>query len=446
MKDKLLGLILIVVIVLEIVLAGVNILYFEYLKSIIWSIVTILLINVAIYFSFKLNFIQFRFGKIFRSIFKKNKGGISTFESLSINLAAKIGVGSLSGIALSIYIGGKGSIFWMWVITIIIGIISYVEGYLGIIYQEKDNCEYIGGPSYYIKKITNCSFLPILYSVLMIISYIFGFITIQSNTIVKSVNYIFDISDYIVLIILVILSGLIIFKGIKKIVFFSSKIVPVMGIIYILLGIYIIVVNINSIPVIISDIIVSAFSFKSFFGGFLVTIIIGIQRGIFATEVGVGTSAIASSLTNDSPENQGFVQLFGAYFTSFIICTITAFIIMSAKVDTSNYVNINGIEYVIDAFVYHLGNFGMILFLLITILFAFSTIVSGYCFGEISLKFIRVNLSKKSINIFKSFTIVLVFIGGLISPNIIWNLIDVLIAIMTIINVYSIFLLKDKMK
>lgn len=447
MKEKTLSIILILIIILELILSIVNIIYFNYLKSVMWSIVTILLIIVSIYYSFKLKFIQFKIRNIFKSIFKKTKGEISAFESLSISLAAKIGVGSLSGVALSIYIGGIGSIFWMWIITLISGIISYIEGYLGVLYQEKNNKNtLVGGPSFYIKKITNSKFLSVLYAVLIIISYIFGFITIQSNTIVKSVNYIFNINEYIILIVLVILTSLIIFKGIKKIATFSSKIVPLMGIIYIILGLYIIITNINIIPSIFINIVKSAFNFKSFFGGFLSTIIIGIQRGIFATEVGVGTSAISSSLTNDTPKNQGYVHLFGNYFTSFIICTITAFIIISAKVDTSNYLNINGIEYVIDSFVYHLGNLGTIIFLIITILFAFSTIVSGYCFGELSLEFIKKNISKRSINLFKILTITLVFVGGLISPNILWNLIDVLIAILSIINIYSIYKLKDRIK
>jgi len=446
MKDKLFGVSLIILIFLEVILSIINITYFNYLKSIIWSIVTILLIFVSIYYSFKLNFLQFKFKNILKSIFKKTKGEISVFESLSISLASKIGVGSLSGIALSIYIGGIGSIFWMWIITLISGIISYLEGYFGVLYEEKINNKLFGGPAFYIKKITNSNFLPILYSILIIISYIFGFITIQSNTIVKSVNYIFNINIYIILIILVILTSLIIFKGIKKIATFSSKMVPLMGIIYIILGLYIIITNINIIPNIIINIFKSAFNIKSFFGGFLSTIIIGIQRGIFATEVGVGTSAISSSLTNDSPNNQGYVHLFGNYFTSFIICTITALIIISAKVDTSNYLNINGIEYIIDSFVYHLGSLGTVMFLIITILFAFSTIVSGYCFGELSLEFIKKNISKRNIFLFKVLTIILVFIGGIISPNILWNLIDVLIGLLTIINVYSIYKLKDKIR
>lgn len=446
MKEKIIGLLLIGVILLEIILAGTNIIYFNYVKSIIWSIVTILLIYISVCYTFKLKFIQFNIKNIFKSILKKTNGEISIFESLSINLAAKIGVGSLSGIALSIYIGGIGSIFWMWLITFITGVISYIEGYLGVKYQENSNNKLNGGPPFYINKITNSKFLAILYSIITIIAYIFGFITIQSNTIVKSVNYIFDINEYLILFILIISTGLIIYKGIKKIAVFSSKIVPIMGVIYIILGLYIIIVNINTIPYILINIVKSAFNIKSFFGGFLSTIIIGIQRGIFATEAGVGTSAIASSLTNDTSKNQGYVQLFGNYFTSFVICTITAFIIISAKINIDSYSNINGIEYVIDAFVYHLGNFGVFLFLIITILFAFSTIVSGYCFGEKALEYLDNKLNNRKIFIFKTITIILTFIGGIISPNILWNIIDILIAVLTIINIYSIYLIKDKFK
>lgn len=155
MKEKIISLFLILIILLELILSICSITYFNYIKSILWSIVTILLVLTGIYFSIKLKFIQFNFKKIFTSLFTKNKGNISTFESLSINLAAKIGVGSLSGIALSIFIGGAGTIFWMWVITIITAVIAYIEGYLGIKYQTKKNNELIGGPSFYIKKISN---------------------------------------------------------------------------------------------------------------------------------------------------------------------------------------------------------------------------------------------------------------------------------------------------
>ena len=447
MRDKLIFLFLVFIIILSILLSFYNIVYFNYLKSLIWALVTILLVFSGIYFSIKLKFIQFNLKKILKSIFNTSNGNISTFESLSINLAAKIGVGSLSGVALSIVIGGVGSIFWMWIITLITGVIAYIEGYLGIKYQSKNKSNnLVGGPSFYLEKVTNSKILPIFYSVLIILSYIFGFISIQSNTIVKSINYVLDINKYVILIVIVICSALIIFNGIKKIATFSAKIVPIMGLIYIFLGIYIAISNIDIIPSIIINIIKSAFNFRSLFSGFIGCMIIGIQRGIFATEIGLGTSAISSSLTNDNEEIQGYVQLFGIYFTTFVICTITALIVISANLDIDTYTNINGIELVIDAFVYHLGNIGTYLFIIITILFAFSTIVSGYCFGELGLTYITNKLNKKNIFLFKLLTIILIFIGGIVSPNIIWNLIDIVIALLTIINLYGIYLLDNKIR
>ena len=216
-----------------------------------------------------------------------------------------------------------------------------------------------------------------------------------------------------------------------------------MGIIYIILGIYIIITNINIIPSILLNILKEAFNLKSITGGIITTIIIGVQRGLFATEVGLGTSAISASLTNDTKENQGFVQLFSIYFTSLVICTITALIILTSKASIANYLDFNGIEYVIESFIYHLGNIGTILFVLITILFAFSTIVSGYCFGELALDFIYKKVSKTKIIIFKIITLILVFIGGILRANILWNLIDILIAILTIINIYAIYKLRN---
>ena len=447
MKDKILSYFVILVIILSITLSIYNIMYFKYLKSIIYATVTVLLIVLSIYFSIKLKFIQFNFKKILTSLFKKTTGNISILESLSLNLGAKIGVGSLSGIALSILIGGSGSIFWMWIITLITGIISYIEGYLGIKYQCKNNKnELIGGPSFYLSNVTKYRILPIMYSIILIIAYIFGFITIQSNTIVNSISYISSINKYLILIILVIITSLIIFKGLKKIAVFSAKIVPIMAIIYILIGLYVIITNYKLIPIIISDIISNALNIKSIISSFIPMVIIGIERGIFATEIGLGTSAITSSMTNDTKENQGYVQLFSIYFTSFVICTITVFIILTSKIDTNNYININGIEYVIDSLVYHLGNYGVIVFVIITILFSFSTIIGGYTFGELALDFIIKNINNKIIVVFKIITILLVFIGGIINPNILWNTIDVLVVLLMLINLYGIYLDRNNIK
>ena len=406
----------------------------------IWFVAIIMLFGGGLYFSYKLNFLQLKIFKIIKYLFKnkKSNGDISTFESVSMTLAAQIGVGSIAGVSLAIYLGGPGTIFWMWVSGIITSINSYVESVLGVLFQEKDyNKVYKGGPSYYIKKGLNNSKLAYLYAFLIIISYIVGFITIQSNTIVNVTNT--YLNKYIVLVILSIISSYIIFKDVKSIAKFSSIIVPVMGLIYLIIGLLIIYINIAKLRSMLLLIINSAFNIKSGIIGFITPIIIGIQRGIFACESGIGTAAIASSTTHEKACKEGYIQTLGVYFTILVICTITAFIILLSNYQTLNIVNPNGIEITTYAFNYHLGIFGKYILCLVTILFAYSTIISGYYYGESSLKFLINHCPKIIITIFKLLTITLMFIGGILKPSIIWNIVDTLVAFLAIINMYSIY-------
>ena len=325
----------------------------------------------------------------------------------------------------------------MWVSGIITSINSYVESVLGVLFQEKDyNKVFKGGPSYYIKKGLSNNKLAYLYAFLIIISYIVGFITIQSNTIVNVISTYID--KYLVLIILAIISSYIIFKDVKSIAKFSSIIVPIMGFIYLIVGILIIHNNIDKLGSMLSLIINSAFNIKSGLIGFITPIIIGIQRGIFACESGIGTAAIASSTTNEKPKKEGYIQTLGVYFTILVICTITAFIILLSDYQTLNLINPNGIEITTHAFNYHLGNIGKYILCLVTILFAYSTIISGYYYGESSLKFLINKCPPIILFIFKLLTIILLFIGGLIKLSIIWNIVDTLVALLAIINIYSI--------
>ena len=409
---------------------------FHTLLSFIWAIVTILIIYSGIYFSFKYKFIQFRFIKMIKSLFSKSSDGITPFESLSLSLSAKIGVGAISGIALAIYIGGAGTIFWMWLCTLICVINTYVESVLGIKYQEKHNNTLMGGPSFYIKKGLKNNKLALLYSTLIILSYTGLFLTIQSNTIVKSIVYEFNISYLYPLLFLTIISIIVIFMGNKLIAKLSSILVPIMGIIYILVSSYVIIKNINILPNIITNIFKLSFNFRSITSSLFV-IIIGIQRGIFASESGLGTSAISSSSTKNDPSKQGLCEVFGVYFTVFIICSMTALLILLSDYTNVNFNDINGIELTMYAFKYHLGNFGSYLLTIITILFAYSTIISGYFFGEINLKTIFTKISKKELFIFKIMVILLIIIGGVIKSSILWNLVDIMVSFLVIINIYA---------
>lgn len=409
---------------------------FHTLLSFVWAIATVLIILSGIYFSIKYKFIQFRFIKMIKSLFSKSSEGNSPFEALSLSLSAKLGVGALSGIALAIYIGGPGTIFWMWLCTLICVINTYVESVLGIKYQEKRKKDLIGGPSFYIKKGLGNSKLAMLYSILIILSYTGLFLTIQSNTIVSSIVYEFNISSIYPLLFLTIISLIVIFMGNKIIAKVSSILVPIMGIIYIFISFYVIIKNITILPNIITNIFKLSLNFKSISSSLFV-IIIGIQRGMFASESGLGTSAISSASCKNDPSKQGLCEVFGVYFTVFIICTMTAILILLSDYSNINFGNINGIELTMYAFKYHLGKFGSYLLTTITILFAYSTIISGYVFGEVNLKALFNKVNKKVLLIFKIITILLIIIGGVMNPSILWNLVDVMVAFLLIINIYS---------
>lgn len=415
---------------------------FQIINKLIWAVATSLIVISSIYLTIYLGFPQFKIKKIFKSIKNDNKK-LSNFKILMMSLAGKIGVGSIAGIALSIYIGGPGSIFWMWIMTILSAVLCYSETILGNIYKEKDGEFYKGGPSYYIRKGLNYNILGTIYAIVIIISYIGGFISIQTNTITTSIRELIDISPIIIGIILVILSLLMIIKGVREIINVSSKIVPFMIIFYLFAGIFILIKNISIIPSIFKLIITSAFSLKPFITGFLTSIIVGLQRGIFATEAGLGTSSIASSVSNtDDSVNLARMQIFGIYLTTFLVCTLTAFIILTSNYIDIDFKSINGIEITESAFLYHIPKIGNYIVVISIFFFAFSTILTGYYYGESSYKYLDKNTNKLKIMILKIFTLLMVFIGCISSPTTIWNFVDILVAILIIINTYSILKLK----
>ncbi len=411
-------------------------------NKIIWTIAIVLMVFNAGYFSIKLGLPQLNIKNMFKNLFKKDKTtGISTIDTLMMSLANKIGVGSLAGISLAIYIGGPGTIFWMWIITIVVAINTYLESGLAVIYKEKDGDFYKSGPSYYIKKGLNNKKLSIVYAVLIIFAYIFCFLTIQTNTISVLVSEIFEIDKIIISIIVTLISAIVIFKGLKVISDVCSKIVPLMAIIYLLTGIYVVITNLSLIPSIFQTILYDAFSINGVSGGILYTFYIGLQKSIFATEAGLGTGAIAVGAGgNNDYKQQGYVQIIGIYFIGLIITTITAIIILTSNYQGLELINPNGIELTKYAFNYHLGNFGNYVLLIILILFAFSTIITGYYYGESSLK----SLTSKGVLILKIITVVLLFIGGIIKPNFIWEIVNISTALLAIINIYSIYQLRDR--
>lgn len=412
----------------------------EIINAVLWAVATALINLSGIYFGRKLSFPQFNFKKIFKSLLKSNHKGVTPIKTLFLTLAGRIGVGSIAGVALAIYVGGPGTIFWMWIIALISAVLAYCETLMAIKYKRVINNQNIGGPFYYIKDGVKNKYLAVLYAFIIIVAYLFGFIPIQANTITKSIgsnnNYIF------IGLVLAFITYKIIKGGISKIIKVTDKIVPVMTLFYVGLVLYVIFTNLNSFVDIFLLIINDAFKLKPFFTGFLLTIIIGIERGIFSNESGLGIGAIATSASSESSGVKiGYIQVLGVYITTIVICTATAFMILMFNYSTLNIASPNGIEVTKAAFNFHFGSLGSMFLVICILMFAFSTILTGFYYCQSSLSFLK---DKADLYMITVLTPISVFIGSVTSPTIIWNLIDILVAVLTFINIYALLCLKNE--
>lgn len=421
----------------------------ELINKFLWGITAVTLLVCGFYFSKELSFPQFNFKRIIKSLKRdKNSHGITPFGTLMMVLAGRIGVGSLAGVALAIYYGGPGAIFWMWVITFLCAIHTFYETIAGNIYKEKDFKDvYKGGPMYYIKNGLHYKKLGMIYAIFILISYVGGFISIQANTITKSIQIIFPIFPIIVGILLVFLTALIIFGGLMRISHITNKLVPFMTLLYVGVSLFILINSFTKVPNVFVLIFKDAFHFKPFISGFLPMLMIGIQRGIFAMEAGLGTGSIASSITdNNDSISLGYLQILGIYITMFLICTSTAFTILLSNYLDFDFSKMNGIELTQHAFTYHLGSFGNYFVFFCILLFSFSTILTGYYYGESSLKYLCKKVTKNKLIMLKIITLIVLFTGCLVSSDFLWKFVDILVAILVLINIYALFRLKSVIK
>ena len=350
-------------------------------------------------------------------------------DGLFMSLGTKIGVGSIIGTASCILIGGAGSLFWIWLFTLVFSSIIYAESYLGNKYKDKNRN--ISGPYFYIKKGLNKKSLSLLITVLLIITYSHFFLMIQTNTIIEILkNNIFVIITIFLLLLTAILN-------IKEILQVLNKVVPIMCIIYIFIGLFIIFKNLNEVLFITKNILINAFTYK----GITVGLIVGIKRSIFQSELLVGTTSIASGISDKNSSNVAYTQILGMYFISFIICTLTAYIILIYKENSiASFTSYN--ELLISVFKYHLGNFGTFILTIEIILFSVTTILSGFYMGtSLIMYFTKNNFLKIIIKITMLSSSI---IGLLIQNNIIWLLIDTILFIIIILNGYAVYKLKGE--
>lgn len=386
-------------------------------------------------------------GYALRSLFKKEdkeSGDISSFESLMTALSATVGTGNIAGVATAIFLGGPGAIFWMWITAIFGMATKYAEAFLAIKYREKNlNGEYVGGPMYYIKNGLSQKFSYLAYFFAL-----FGMIAafgigngVQSNSVAQVVTNEFEIDKLTVGIVIAFLVTLVILGGIKSIGKTASKLVPIMSLIYIIGGLYIIVINYNQIPTIFYMIIESAFTGTAASGGFAgatiwMAIRFGVSRGVFSNEAGLGSSPIAhAAARTNSPIKQGSVSMLEPLIDTIIVCTITAFVILLSQSWLSG---VNGAALTSNAYEQGLPSFGKYIVIFGLVLFAFSTIIGWSYYGEKCAEFIFGN---RIIIPYRIFWIIIIPVGAVVELNLVWLIADIMNALMALPNLIALVLL-----
>ncbi len=415
---------------------------FLYTYILVW-----LLILAGLYFSFRSNFVQFRlFGESIRVISEKNseKNSVSSFQALMISTASRVGTGNIVGVATAIALGGAGAVFWMWLIAIAGSASAFIESTLAQIYKTKDGTSFKGGPAYYIQIALKARWLGIVFSILMIACFAYGFNALQAYNISSAFTYYIPsyndtIYPVIVGIVLVILSAIIIFGGSKRISFITSIVVPIMAALYILLGLFIVLKNVTLLPTVLKDIFTEAFDFGAIFAGFTGSAMMyGIKRGLFSNEAGMGSAPNAAASADVShPVKQGLVQVFSVFIDTILICTTTAMILLCSGVEGGS--DLKDISFVQLAVKQNFGEIGIHFITLSIFLFAFTSLIGNYYYTEANLKFITTK--KVALNIFRITCIVAIFLGTQLSFDVVWNLADILMGLMAIINIAVILIL-----
>ncbi len=409
-------------------------------------ILILLLIAAGVFFTIRTRFVQITmFPEAIRSVTEKSHDKkVSSFQALMISTASRVGTGNIAGIAVAIVLGGPGSVFWMWVMAVIGSASAFAESTLAQVYKIKDGKNYLGGPAYYIERALKKRWLGVIFAVFLIACMVYGLNVVQSYNISSSLewyipNYKQTIYPYLVGIILAILTAIVIFGGVHRIGFVSSYIVPAMALFYMILGIYMIVANIEKVPQMFKSIFDSAFDFKSIFGGFAGSaMLIGIKRGLFSNEAGMGSAPNAAATADVShPVKQGLVQIVSVCIDTLIICTTSAFIILLSGVDING--GLNGIPLVQAAIESQVGSIGMHFITISILMFAFTSIIGNYCYAESNILFIK--NSKVVLNIFRCTCLIAVFLGTQATLDIVWNLADILMAFMAIVNIFAMFAL-----
>ena len=427
--------------------------FLSFISEILWgSVMIYLLLGCGIWFTWRTGYIQFRyirqFSRSLRRSLTPQEGGLTSFQVLCISLAARVGSGNLAGVALAITVGGPGAILWMWVAALIGMASSFAECSLAQLYKEQDaKGQFRGGPAWYMTRGLGMRWMGVLFSLFLLLAYGLIFNTVQANSAAHALRYAFDIPSQITGCAIALLALLVIVRGIKGVARLSQWLVPLMAVLWVAASLLICLWHIGEMPAIFEMIIRSAFGWQEAAAGAVgytvsQAITSGFQRSMFSNEAGMGSTpnaAAAAASFPPHPAAQGIVQMIGVLIDTLVICSASAMIVLLAGHGTKT-TSYDGIQLIQHAMSVLVGGWGAHFVAIVMLLFAFTSIVANYVYAENNLIFLRWH-KPWAVWLLRATTLLMVVLGSQLSLPVVWQMADVIMALMAIINLTAILLL-----
>lgn len=415
-----------------------------------YPILIIVLLACGFYFTIRTKFIQFGLlGEAFKVISEKPEGkdNVSSFQALMVSTASRVGTGNIVGVANAICLGGPGAVFWMWIIALIGGASAFIESTLAQIYKKRgsDGVSY-GGPSYYIENALGSRGIGVLFAVALIATYAVGFNMLASFNLQDSFRvydfYVPGKTSWMIGAVLAVLAGYCILGGGKRIIKYTSLLVPVMGVIFVIMALIMIVINAKNIPAMFGMIFEDAFNFKAIFGGVAGSALVqGIKRGLYSNEAGMGSAPnAAASASVSHPVKQGLVQMISVFLDTLVICSATAFMSLASGIAPTE--ELAGAPFVQASLATVFGRYGNLFITVSLALFAFTTLLGNLYYVDSCLTYLNKKTPSKTFMLcYRIIATILIFVGAGMEMSLAWDIADFLMGVMCLINIPTIIIL-----
>lgn len=415
-----------------------------------YPILIIVLLACGFYFTFRTKFVQFSlFKEAFRVISEKPEGedDVSSFQALMVSTASRVGTGNIVGVANAICLGGPGAVFWMWIIALIGSASAFIESTLAQIYKKRgeDGVSY-GGPSYYIENAIGSRGLGVLFAIALIATYAVGFNMLASFNLQDSFRvydfYVPGKTSWMIGAVLAIIAGYCVLGGGKRIIKYTSLLVPIMGVIFVIMALVMIIINAKNIPAMFGMIFEDAFNFKAIFGGVAGSALVqGIKRGLYSNEAGMGSAPnAAASASVSHPVKQGLVQMISVFLDTIVICSATAFMSLASGITPTE--ELAGAPFVQASLSTVFGKYGNLFITISLALFAFTTLLGNLYYVDSCLTYLNKKIPSKTFMLcYRIIAIILIFVGAGIEMSLAWDIADFLMGVMCLINIPSIIIL-----